>query len=150
MNLANNLKYLRLKNNFSQDYIAELLGYKSYTTIQKWEMGISEPSISKLKILSDLYNVSLDEIINSDIAIKDNLGFNIKSKTNSNNMSESSLCVAKAYDKADENKKKIVELTLDLTFPQGNEYTLNAAHEIKGATDADKKHDDELMDDENF
>ena len=150
MNLANNLKYLRLKNNFSQDYIAELLGYKSYTTIQKWEMGISEPSISKLKILSDLYNVSLDEIINSDIARKDNLGFNIKSKTNSNNMSESSICVAKAYDKADDNKKKIVELTLDLDFSENNEYILNAAHEIKGSTDEDKKHDDELMNDDNF
>ena len=32
MYLAKNLKYLRLKNGFSQDYIADILGYKSYTT----------------------------------------------------------------------------------------------------------------------
>jgi len=41
MYLAKNLKYLRLKNGFSQDYLADKLGYKSYTTIQKWEMGTS-------------------------------------------------------------------------------------------------------------
>ena len=59
MFLAKNLKYLRLKNGFSQDYIADKLGYKSYTTIQKWEMGTSEPSISTLKKLSRIYNVDI-------------------------------------------------------------------------------------------
>lgn len=41
--LPKNIRYLRRKNEWSQDYIAEKLGYKSYTTIQKWEMGTSEP-----------------------------------------------------------------------------------------------------------
>jgi repressor LexA len=50
MHLAKNLKFLRLKHGFSQDYIANKLGYKSYTTIQKWEMGTSEPSISTLQV----------------------------------------------------------------------------------------------------
>ena len=39
MYLAKNLKYLRLKNGFSQDYLADKLGYKSYTTIQKMGNG---------------------------------------------------------------------------------------------------------------
>ena len=59
MFLAKNLKFLRLKNGFPQDYIADKLGYKSYTTIQKWEMGISEPSISTLQKLSKIYNVDM-------------------------------------------------------------------------------------------
>ena len=33
--LSKNLKYLRLKNNYSQDYIAKLLDKKSFTTVQK-------------------------------------------------------------------------------------------------------------------
>lgn len=67
MFLAKNLKYLRLKNGFSQDYIADKLGYKSYTTIQKWEMGTSEPSISTLKKLSRIYNVDMDTMYTVDI-----------------------------------------------------------------------------------
>lgn len=59
MHLAKNLRFLRLKNGFSQEYIAEKLGYKSYTTIQKWEMGTSEPSISTLNKLSEIYNTNI-------------------------------------------------------------------------------------------
>lgn len=65
--LAKNLKYLRLKNGLSQDYIADKLGYKSYTTIQKWEMGTSEPSVSVLDKLSKLYNVDMDSMYTVDL-----------------------------------------------------------------------------------
>lgn len=67
MFLAKNLRFLRLKNGFSQDYIADKLGYKSYTTIQKWEMGTSEPSISILDSLSKLYNVDMDSMLTLDL-----------------------------------------------------------------------------------
>ena len=39
MTLAKNIRYLRKQKGFSQEDIAKKLGYKSYTTIQKWEMG---------------------------------------------------------------------------------------------------------------
>lgn len=67
MNLSNNLRYLRKKNDYSQDYIADLLGYKSYTTIQKWEMGISEPSFAKLNQLAELYKTDLDSLMKKDL-----------------------------------------------------------------------------------
>lgn len=67
MFLAKNLKYLRLSRGFSQDYIADKLGYKSYTTIQKWEMGTSEPSIAILKKLSQIYNIDMDTIYTVDL-----------------------------------------------------------------------------------
>nr|WP_315021751.1 helix-turn-helix transcriptional regulator [uncultured Aminipila sp.] len=67
MTFSTNLKYLRKSKGYSQDYIAEKLGYKSFTTIQKWETGIAEPSVAKLKILSDMFNVSMDELLNSDL-----------------------------------------------------------------------------------
>lgn len=67
MYLAKNLRFLRLKNGFSQDYIADILDYKSYTTIQKWEMGTSEPSISILKRLSKIYNTDMDTLYTVDI-----------------------------------------------------------------------------------
>ncbi len=71
MFLSKNLRYLRLKNNFSQDHISDFLGYKSYTTVQKWETGVAEPSISVLSKLADLYNVDLDRLTKSDLAADD-------------------------------------------------------------------------------
>lgn len=67
MYLAKNLKYLRLKNGFSQDYIADKLGYKTYTTIQKWESGVTEPSVSVLNILSELYRVDMHDMYTIDL-----------------------------------------------------------------------------------
>jgi len=67
MTLSNNLKYLRKSHGFSQDYIAEKLNYKSFTTIQKWESGSSEPPVAVLRELAKLYNISMDELLNSDL-----------------------------------------------------------------------------------
>lgn len=64
--LGNNLRFLRRRAGFGQDYIANLLGYKSYTTIQKWEEGTSEPPVSTLQRLADLYGVTMDSLINGD------------------------------------------------------------------------------------
>lgn len=71
MSLKENLRHLRLENNKSQEQIADLLGYKSYTTIQKWESGVSEPPIGKLQTLSELFGVDLNTLTgDSKIAIK--------------------------------------------------------------------------------
>ena len=71
MCLAKNIRYLRKKKNLSQDQIAEQLGYKSYTTIQKWETGISEPPISKLRALSELHGVDIKDLASKDLAAED-------------------------------------------------------------------------------
>ncbi|KXB91519.1 peptidase S24-like protein [Veillonellaceae bacterium DNF00751] len=65
--IAKNLKYLRLKHGFSQDYIAEFTGKKSFTTVQKWESGVSDPSIDIASKLANLYNVSLDDLYYLDL-----------------------------------------------------------------------------------
>ena len=63
MGLAENIKKIRKDKGFSQDYIAEQLGYKSYTTIQKWESGVSEPSLQKLHDLANLLGVDVDTLV---------------------------------------------------------------------------------------
>ena len=67
MCLSKNIRYLRLKKNYSQDYVAQKLGYKSYTTIQKWESGVSEPPVAKLRLLADLLGVDINDIATKDI-----------------------------------------------------------------------------------
>lgn len=67
MTLGKNIRYLRKKNDWSQDFLADKLGYKSYTTIQKWEMGTSEPPLKKLKELADLFDVDIDILAKEDL-----------------------------------------------------------------------------------
>lgn len=70
MCLAKNIRYLRRKKEMSQDTLAEILGYKSYTTIQKWEMGVSEPPIKQLRKMADLFEVDIDDMATVDIEKK--------------------------------------------------------------------------------
>lgn len=70
MILAKNIRYLRKIHNWSQDYVADKLGYKSYTTIQKWEMGVSEPPIKKLKELAELFNVNMNDLTSKDLELQ--------------------------------------------------------------------------------
>lgn len=62
MYLARNIRFLRLSKGLSQDDVAKRLGYKSFTTIQKWESGVSEPPVKKLKELSILFGVDMDDL----------------------------------------------------------------------------------------
>ncbi len=73
MYLGENIRYLRIKKGYSQDFIAEKLGYKSFTTIQKWESGVSEPPVKKLKELSDLLGVDMDDMNNKRLSISEEI-----------------------------------------------------------------------------
>lgn len=80
--LQKNIRYLRKKNEWSQEYIAKKLGYKSYTTIQKWEMGTSEPPLKKTRELADLFNVDIDDLANKDLEFPNESNNNSERKIN--------------------------------------------------------------------
>lgn len=67
MTLSKNIRFLRNKNGWGQDFLAEKLGYKSYTTIQKWESGVSDPPLKTLDKLAKLFNVDIDDLNNKDL-----------------------------------------------------------------------------------
>ncbi|MBP5343432.1 leucine-rich repeat protein [bacterium] len=58
---SNNLKVLRVKNNYTLSKLQELTGVK-YQTISKWEKSESFPSIKQFISLSKIYNKSLNDI----------------------------------------------------------------------------------------
>ena len=62
MNLSEKLQLLRKKNGFSQEELADKLGI-SRQAISKWESGQSIPDLNKLIILSELYNVTIDNLV---------------------------------------------------------------------------------------
>lgn len=63
-NIGQRLKFYRKKAQLSQNQVAEKLGYKSFTTIQKWEDSTSVPSIEILNQLCELYQVAFDVLVN--------------------------------------------------------------------------------------
>lgn len=67
MCLAKNIRYLRKKYELSQEDIANKLGYKSFTTIQKWESGVAEPSVVVVRKLADIFNVDMNALTTKDI-----------------------------------------------------------------------------------
>ena len=70
MNLGNSLFQARKKSGLSQEYVAEKLGV-SRQTVSKWETDETVPDIRQSKKMAVLYNVSLDELIDFDIDIKE-------------------------------------------------------------------------------
>lgn len=66
MNLGNKIMTLRKKNNMSQEELAEKVGV-TRQTISKWELEETSPDISQAKILSNIFKVSLDELVNNDL-----------------------------------------------------------------------------------
>lgn len=67
MTLGKRLKALRKKHGYSQEDLAHHLGYKSFTTIQKWESNDALPPIKVLEQLAVLYDCSVNDFFNDPI-----------------------------------------------------------------------------------
>lgn len=66
MSFADNLKQIRKDKNLSQDELAELLEI-SRQAVSKWEQGASFPEVEKLLLLSSKLNISLDNLMSTEI-----------------------------------------------------------------------------------
>lgn len=66
MEFGNKIMELKKKYNLSQEELAEKVGV-ARQTISKWELGETSPDIKQAKLLSEIFNVSLDELVNNDI-----------------------------------------------------------------------------------
>jgi ABC-type transport system substrate-binding protein len=67
--LGENLKDLRLARKQNQAQVAESLGVPS-PTYSSWERGRTEPNIEWLLKLAHYYDVSVDRLLRSDVALK--------------------------------------------------------------------------------
>lgn len=81
MEFYEKLQELRKSRGFTQEELAEAL-YVSRTAISKWESGRGYPSIDSLKVISNYFSVSIDDLLSGDkliaIAEKENK-YNIQS-----------------------------------------------------------------------
>ena len=65
MDPGNKIYELRKKSNLSQEQLAEQVGV-SRQTISKWELSETAPDIKQAQTLSQIFNVSLDELTGND------------------------------------------------------------------------------------
>ena len=72
MSFAENLKQLRKEKQLSQEELAEILDV-SRQAVSKWEQGIGYPEVEKLLLLSSKLRVSLDSLMETEIAQKPNV-----------------------------------------------------------------------------
>lgn len=75
MFIADNIRYLRKRSGYSQEDLSEMLGYKSFTTIQKWESGVSEPPLGVFVRLAEIFGVDLDDFARKDLSREDMILF---------------------------------------------------------------------------
>ena len=79
---SQNLQKLRAEKNISQEQLADKIGV-SRQSISAWESGKSSPELEKLIALSELFEISLDELTSEistkkPILIKKNMKNHIK------------------------------------------------------------------------
>lgn len=78
ISIGNNIRYLRTQHGYSQEDLAEKLGYKSYTTITKWESGVSEPTLKKASEIASFFNLSVNDLCETDLT---NIGTSLESSS---------------------------------------------------------------------
>lgn len=65
--IASNIRYLRKSDGLTQARLSEILGYKSFNTVEKWEAGKNMPPLDTMIKLSEFFDVSLDDLVFTDL-----------------------------------------------------------------------------------
>ncbi|MQS53610.1 helix-turn-helix transcriptional regulator [Companilactobacillus mishanensis] len=69
MDLKDRMQKCRTQMNLTQDDVAEKL-HVSRQTVSNWETGKTIPDSDSLTAISDLYNISIDDLMKPDLDLK--------------------------------------------------------------------------------
>ena len=64
LKLAQFLKNKRIIAGFSQKDVATKLGYSTSQFISNWERGVSQPPLSTLRKLAEVFQINVDDMFN--------------------------------------------------------------------------------------
>lgn len=125
MILAKNIRYLRRKNGWSLADLADRLGYKSFTTIHKWESGVNEPPLKTAHKLARIFNVDIDDLVKVDLEVYGNHVHDAMADT-TGQREQPTVTVDDGLDKK---KRQLIDLILQLP-PEDVERLLKVAELI--------------------
>ena len=100
--IAENLSFYRKLHGLTQSELAEAIGY-SNKSVSKWERGDGTPDILILIMLSDIYGITVSELIGQTEKCKDTKE---KIKALNKGKKERERAKKKALEKAKKHKKK--------------------------------------------
>lgn len=102
-NIGERLRYAREKKNLKQIQVMKLTqGKINNKTLSGYENNVSEPDIESLKILSELYEVSIDWLIGKEKSVKESTEQYIIND-------QARYDVIKAYNRLPQDKQKLVD-----------------------------------------
>lgn len=157
MGLANRLKERREQLGLKQSEVASLLGITP-GAVGNYENGVSTPKADILFKVFDALECDANYLFQDEMK-------NLSDKDTATPFEMDNL--VKKYRDLDDHGREMVDFTLTkewerstaekkaskvipLVTPAASALDPNAAHAISGASAADQKHDDDIMDDENF
>ena len=70
MDLSEKIRWLRNQKGFSQERFAEELGV-TRQTVYKWESGLAKPEYEKLRAISLLFQVSMDDLFDEEASLSE-------------------------------------------------------------------------------
>lgn len=65
--MGKNIKSLRKEHNLTVERLTEIIETESTNTVYKWQRGESVPTVNHLCVLSDLFKVTINEILGFDM-----------------------------------------------------------------------------------
>lgn len=150
-NFKNVFKQLRLSAGLTQDELSNALNL-SKSTISMYENGNREPDFETLECIADYFNVDMNTLIGYK-----NQPPTIAAHFNGDEYTEEELDKIKEFaafvkstrkneDKRAAQKAAIPAPAADAPIAFPDHLTVNAAHAIDGATQEEKQHDDDIMD----
>jgi len=98
--LSSNLKFLRKQNKISQEQLGKRMN-KDYSTIGKWEKGTHYPVLDDAYKLSEILNVSIDDLLSKDLTC------------NNQNFNELDLLFKKNKDVLTEDDKEYIKFIIE-------------------------------------
>lgn len=113
MNLGEKIYALRIEKNLSQGALADMLGV-SRQSVSKWENNSAVPDLDKIVELSEIFGVSLDELVKGKSAIKNNNDYNNKLESEINikgNNFEQNKVNASKFENAETDNRQIIYVT---------------------------------------
>lgn len=79
MHISNKIKQLRIENHLTQDQLAQKINV-SRQSVLKWESGTNYPNIENILVLSEALNISIDELIKTDLKLENKLIIDSKAR----------------------------------------------------------------------
>ena len=158
MAFADRLKEARLQKGYTQEQIALKVGVAK-STYTGYEKGIREPNVNTIGKLMEELNVDANFLWQDETTFPFELTYDEMEN------------LVKKYRDLDDHGKEMVDFTLQKEWERSTSYrttyqfrdphaymvaedctsyNANAAHSIPGSSEEDKKHDDDIMDDDNF